>query len=120
MQEQRVKVLDNIEADLLAGSRLFADKAYQKGKKAVSDKDQFTLYTPVKKEKGQDILDAADRLLSKAISSVRQPIESLFNWIEEKTKLQIASKVRSFEGLMVHIFGKIAVALFILNHRFCS
>jgi hypothetical protein len=115
-----IKVLDDIEKDFPLNSRLFADKAYQRGKKPICDKEQFILFTPVKKEKGQEILDATDRLLSKAISSVRQPIESLFNWIEEKTKLQIASKVRSFEGLMVHIFGKIAAALFILNNKFSS
>ena len=66
------------------------------------------------------MLDAADRLLSTAISRVRQPIESLFNWIEEKTHIQVASKVRSYEGLMVHVFGKIAAALFIFQIKFCS
>jgi len=78
------------------------------------------LFTPVKKQKGQNMLDSADRLLSSAISSVRQPVESFFNWIEEKTKIQIASKVRSFEGLMVHIYGKLAAAFFILQSSFCS
>ena len=115
-----IKVLDEIGIDFPTNSRLFADKAYQRGNQPICDKEQMTLFTPVKKEKGQERLDAADRLLSKAISSVRQPIESLFNWIEEKTKLQVASKVRSFEGLMVHVFGKIAAALFILNLRFSS
>lgn len=115
-----IKVLDRIEENLPHNIRLFGDKAYQRRNQAIADKGRFTLYTPVKKDKEQENLDAADRLLSKAISQVRQPIESLFNWIEEKTKLQIASKVRSFEGLMVHIFGKIAAALFLLNHKSCS
>lgn len=43
----------------------------------------------LKKEKGQKLLDAADRLLSTAASRVRQPIESLFNCFEEKTKFEI-------------------------------
>jgi hypothetical protein len=115
-----IKVLDKIEENLPNSLRLFGDKAYQRNNQPIADKERFTLYTPVKKDKGQEKLDAADCLLSKAISRVRQPIESLFNWIEEKTKLQIASKVRSFEGLMVHIFGKIAAALFLLNHKSCS
>jgi len=115
-----IKVLDRIEENLPSSLRLFGDKAYQRNKQAIADKKLFTLYTPVKKDKGQEKLDAADCLLSKAISRVRQPIESLFNWIEGKTKLQIASKVRSFEGLMVHIFGKIAAALFLLSHKSCS
>jgi hypothetical protein len=66
------------------------------------------------------MLDAADRLLSTAISRVHQPIESFFNWIEEKTHIQIASKVRSYEGLMVHVFGKIAAALVVLQGTVCS
>ena len=30
---------------------------------------------------------------------------------QEKTKIQMASKVRSYSGLMVHVFGRIAAAL---------
>lgn len=52
--------------------------------------------------------------ISTSVSKIRQPIESLFNWIQEKTKIQIASKVRSYQGLMVHVFGKLAAAMFIL------
>lgn len=115
-----IKVLDDIEHDLPKGLRVFADKAYQRGNQPITQKEQIILYTLVKKEKGQTMLDAADHLLSKAISCIRQPIESLFNWIEEKTKIQIASKVRSYEGLMVHIFGKLAAALFIFRQKFCS
>ena len=47
------------------------------------------------------MLDSTDRFLSKMVSQIRQPIESLFNWLEEKTKIQIASKIRSYDGLMV-------------------
>jgi IS5 family transposase len=115
-----IKVLNEIEQGLPKGLRLFADKAYQKGNQPIAQKERVTLYTPVKKGKGQELLDAADSLLSTAISRVRQPIESLFSWIEEKTNIQIAGKVRSYEGLMVHIFGKIAAALLMLQQRFCS
>ncbi len=47
---------------------------------------------------------------SKAVSRVRQPIESLFNWLIQKTDIQRASKVRSAKGRLIHIFGKIASA----------
>ena len=57
---------------------------------------------------------AADDLYSRMVSSIRQPIESLFNWIIEKTDVQRASKVRSSKGLHVHIFAKIAAALMAL------
>lgn len=72
------------------------------------------LITPKKKAKGQPILSAADRLYSEAVSALRQPIESLFNWIEQKTGIQMASKVRSYDGLMVHIFGRLAAAMLLL------
>ena len=112
--------MDDWERDFPEGTRLFADKAYQRGHQPVANKGHMTLFTPVKHEKGQLMLDAADRLLSTAISRVRQPIESFFNWIETKTRIQVASKVRSYEGLMAHVFGKIAVALFILQRNLSS
>jgi hypothetical protein len=49
-------------------------------------------------------------LFSKAVSSVRQPIESLFNWLIEKTNIQKASKVRSTKGLLTFVCGRIAAA----------
>lgn len=99
---------------------VFADKAYQKENKSILRDDFVLLHTPVKKQKGQKLLDSADRLLSSAISSIRQPIESFFNWLEEKTHIQMASKVRSYNGLMVHVFGRIAAAFLILIERVAS
>ena len=77
------------------------------------------MLTPLKGIKGQtkwekQIDKAANDLFSKAVSSVRQPIESFFNWLIEKTDFWKASKVRSAKGLLVHVFGKIAAALFFL------
>ena len=71
--------------------------------------------TPVKgvKRQCQDIKNrdkVANDLFSTAVSRVRQPIESLFNWLIQKTDIQRASKVRSAKGLLIHIFGKIASA----------
>lgn len=95
----------------------YADKAYQIEASPILMKHHVTLLTPVKKQKGLTLLDAADQWVSTAISQVRQPIESLFNWVNEKTGIQIASKVRSYKGLMVHVFGKLAAALFIMRER---
>jgi hypothetical protein len=115
-----IRVYEQIEQCLPKGSEVYADKAYQKGNSSIAKSENVILYTPVKKAKGQEMLDAADKLLSTAISRVRQPIESFFNWLEEKTQIQIASKVRSYEGLMTHIFGRVATALFLLNIKFSS
>ena len=78
-----------------------------------------TVLTPVKAVKNQSETikqwdKAANDLYSRAVSSVRQPIESLFNWIIEKTDIQRASKVRSTKGLLVHVFGRIAAAFIFL------
>jgi len=77
------------------------------------------ILTPVKGVKGQSEVikqrdKAANDLFSTAVSTVRQPIESLFNWLIEKTDIQRASKVRSTKGLLVHVFGKIAAAFIFL------
>lgn len=105
-----------IIAPSLRDGELYADKAYidELLNQRLKEKQNLALWTPVKKEKGQEELFLLDRILSQAVSSIRQPIESLFNWIEQKTGIQIASKVRSYNGLMVHVFGRLAAAMFIL------
>jgi hypothetical protein len=72
------------------------------------------LLTLVKKNKGQEVLFVADRLYSKSVSRIRQPIESLFNWIDEKTGIQDASKVRPYKRLIVRAFGRVAAAMLML------
>lgn len=109
------KVFDHIRP-LLTNNELFADKAYQRPDARMIEAAQgLAVLTPVKKEKGQVYLEPADQWLSTAVSRVRQPIESLFAWIEEKTGIECASKVRSYNGLMVHVFGRLAAALFFWN-----
>lgn len=103
----------------LVNKSIFADKAYSDIPLNIQlMKEQNTyIYTPVKLVKGESeqirqFKKAADDLFSAAVSTVRQPIEALFNWINELTGLQNASKVRATNGLLVHIFGAIAVCLF--------
>ena len=104
----------------LNNRELFLDKAYADEllKQQSRYEANLILITPVKKNKGQKIFDADDKLLYTAVSRVRQPIESLFHWIEEKTGIQIASKVRSYKGLLVHVFGRLAAALCIMAFSF--
>ena len=92
--------------------RFVLDKAYcdQQLAQHLEEKLSSELLTPNKKKKGEPE-QAADRLWNTMVSRVRQPIESLFNWIEEKTSIQTASKVRSAQGLKVHIFGKLTAAM---------
>jgi hypothetical protein len=104
--------------DELPNTSVFADKAY-------CDDDYFKprekyiqseLFTPVKSVKGTpEVIKqreaAYNKLFSTAVSKVRQPIESLFNWLIQKSNIQNATKVRSTNGLWVHCFGKLAIAM---------
>nr|WP_146031933.1 IS982 family transposase [Salinibacter ruber] len=100
----------------LQDGQLYGDKAYVDSslRERLSEEQSLELLTPPKKSKGQERLSAAEKLFSEAAGRARQPIESLFNWIEEKTGIQEASKVRSSEGLMVHAFGRLAAAMLLL------
>ena len=80
-------------------SEVYADKAYIDSlEREMLNQQNAEIYTPVKQKKGQENLYLFEQLLSTSVSSVRQPIESLFNWIFETTGIQIASKVRSTNG----------------------
>ena len=101
-----------IKDRIFYGDKIYIDSPYFE--KMYKDNNSKML-TPVKLIKGMSeqlrkFDKAADDLYSAAVSSVRQPIESLFNWLIEKTDIQRASKVRSTKGLLVHVFGKIAAA----------
>lgn len=73
------------------------------------------IMAPVKAVKGMEEvikqrIKAANDLFSTAVSRIRQPIESIFNWLIEKTDIQKAAEVKSTKGLMVHAFGRLATA----------
>ena len=63
-------------------------------------------------------MDSTQSLTSTAISKIRQPIESLFNQIDEKVKLQNTSKVKSLKGILTHVWGKIAAFMLVLSDTF--
>jgi len=48
------------------------------------------------------------------LSKIRQPIESFFKWLIDKTDIQRAGRVRSTEGLMIHCWGKLTFAAYLL------
>lgn len=101
---------------VLTNEEIFGDKAYQRpDAKEVEEKQNLKVLTPVKKDKGQKYLAVDEQWLSTAVSRVRQPIETLFGWIEEKTSIEFAGKVRSYQWLMVHVFERIAAAMFFWN-----
>ena len=95
----------------LRPGKLYADKAYADASWAESLKKHHALelLTPRKKHKG-DTLISGDTF-STFVSSIRQPIECFFNWLNRLTNIQSASMVRSLSGLLLHVFGRISAAL---------
>ena len=92
---------------------LFADKAYKDAAlKAELLARQVELCTPDKCQRGQEKAAAFSSLWSRFVSAMRQPIESLFNWLIQRSGIQEASKVRSTKGLLVHCYGKLTVCCF--------
>ncbi len=93
----------------LIGDRAFPDPTFQ----AMLEQQQTTLYAPKKKPKGKE-LSQTEKYYNRLVSRLRQPIESFFNWLIDKTDIQRAGTVRSTEGLMIHCFGKLSVAFYLL------
>ena len=121
-EDNDLTVFKQAWGDEIHGKTIFADKIYSDSRYFNSEKKasrQIEMPTPVKAIKGQcEELKQRDKafndLFSTAVSKVRQPVESFFNWLNEKTTIQRATKVRSTKGLLVHIFGKLAIAFLYL------
>ncbi|MBX7220204.1 MAG: transposase [Blastocatellia bacterium] len=99
---------------------LIGDKAYQDAslQNQLTQSHALTVLTPVKKRKGQTELGLFEELYSTSMSQLRQPIESLGNWLGVHTDIQHASHVRSQKGLLVHVFGRLALALMLFIFHF--
>ena len=99
----------------LGGYGLFADKAYADTEtKAVLAARGTHLLTPYKQRRNDPEANVPT-LLNRFVSSIRQPLESLFGWMIQRTDLQNASRVRSTNGLLAHCYGKLAVACLLLT-----
>jgi hypothetical protein len=94
---------------------LFSDKAYadEETKRVLAGRGTHLL-TPHERRRNEPET-AAPALWSRFVSAVRQPLESLFGWLIQRTGIQHASQVRSAQGLFVHVYGKLAVACLLLT-----
>lgn len=107
--------LKEVSHELPSGINLFGDKAYaDECFRQELKEQQIQLFTPIKKPK-KAALSAEQKKYNKTVSSFRQPIESFFKWLIDKTDINRASHVRSTEGLIIHCLGKLTFALFLLN-----
>lgn len=99
----------------LTGCSVFGDKAYADTDMKASLKQRgIHLLTPYKRKRNEEET-AIPTLYNRFVSSIRQPIESLFGWLIQRTDLQNASRVRSTQGLLAHCYGKLAVACLLLT-----
>jgi hypothetical protein len=104
------------QSNIRAKINLFGDKAYadRRFKDSLRRERQIHLLTPIKKPKGGQ-LSSDQKYYNKLVSKIRQPIESFFKWLIDKTDIQRASQIRSTDGLLVHCLGKLSFALLLLN-----
>ncbi|MEM1126093.1 MAG: transposase [Bacteroidota bacterium] len=98
------------------GGLLVGDKIYQDGavQRHLEQEQNLQLVTPVRPGRGRKVT-LMEQVLSERVSRLRQPIEALFAWLQHKTGIDQASRVRSTKGLMVHLFGKLAAAFHLLK-----
>lgn len=104
--------LPYLNGKTILGDKIYSDFSF------FNDTCPTKMLTPYKKKKGEaEVISHREKasrdLFSTTVSKIRQSIESFFNWLNEKTEIQRASKVRATNGLLVHIFGKLAIALLI-------
>lgn len=93
----------------LLGDSAYGDAAFRSQLAAQGT----TLHTPLKKPKGKQ-LTPLEKHHNRCVSRLRQPVEGLFHWFIDKTDIQAAGTVRSEDALLIHCFGKLAFAYFLL------
>jgi IS5 family transposase len=98
-----------------ANSGLFADKAYYHTATEAEFRQLGSFLVASYKRHRNEPQTNVPTLYNRFVSAIRQPLESLFNWLIQKTDLQNASRVRSSQGLKVHCYGKLAVACLLLT-----
>jgi hypothetical protein len=103
-----------------AGLCYLSDKAYADATWQAELRDRMAIEwrTPYKRSRNEQRIPPGEALWSSFCRSLRQPIESLFDWINDQVGLSNAARVRSDAGLWLHCFGKLAAALYFFILRF--
>jgi IS5 family transposase len=110
-----LSALRELSPQMPVNSGLFADKAYFHAATAAQFKAQGSFLVASYKRHRNQPQTNVPTLYNRFVSAIRQPLESLFGWMIQKTELQNASRVRSSQGLKVHCYGKLAVACLLLT-----
>ena len=101
-------ICHNMHDRTFIGDKIYGDKDFWKEKSTRNVNSNLGYQGAKKLEKQRD--KAYVDLFSTAVSTVREPIESLFNWLIEKADTQRAGKVRSTKGLLTFVCRRLAVA----------
>jgi len=113
-----LKIAQNTLADLtgvvLYGDKAFVDQSFQ----LELFENYSQLIVPVKKKKNAPPLGLFDEAFNSLHASMRQPIESLIAWLNNKTRIEDASKIRSVNGLFAQVALKMIAALLLLIFNF--
>lgn len=98
------------DCEPIQNGKLYADRAYidAEWSDALKKLYNIDIITPRKKKKNEYLISGD--AYSTSVSSVRQPIESFFNWLNVRTSIQRASHIRSLQGLFFHVFSALAFA----------
>lgn len=119
--ENDLKVFQSECMPDLFNKKIFADKIYRSNDYWEQERRDKAKSSTLPSSQSKGLLKkrsretkAADDIYSQAVSSVREPIEALFSWLNEKTNIQRASKCRSTCGLLIHTMGKVAIAFLYL------
>lgn len=110
-----LQALREMSPSLPVGCGLFADKAYFHHETQQDCKELGWFLVASYKRHRHEPESNVPTLYNRFVSAIRQPLESLFGWIIQKTDLQNASRVRSTQGLKLHCYGKLAVACLLLT-----
>lgn len=97
---------DNIGAAKIIGDKAYASRELGKAARAVGKQ----VITPFKKPRKKELTDPKKKR-NRKVSKVRQMIETTFGWIDQMTGIHNASKVRSKQGLLRHIYGALLTAM---------
>jgi len=108
------ETLTDLTGVVLYGDKAFVDQSFQ----LELFENYNELIVPVKQKKNAPPLGLFDEAFNSLHASIRQPIESLVAWINNKTRIEDASKVRSVNGLFAQIALKMVAALLMLIFNF--
>lgn len=111
------KTAQQQELSEFINTTVIADKAYVDSKlEALMRENNSELITPPRYGRGttkeyKQRNGSAHKLANTVVARFRQPIETIFAWLVEATDIERASRIRSYRGLLVHIYGKIAAVI---------